>query len=72
MITTLHARTAAEAVTRFAGYAAQPGAYMYEGRRDDALRDACAAFEAVVRLDVLDAAGRRLVAELALLDGGAA
>lgn len=71
VITTLHARTAAEAVTRFAGYAAQPGAYMYEGRRDDALRDTCAAFDAVVRLDVLDAAGRRMVAELALLDGAA-
>ncbi len=72
VITTLHARTAAETVARFAGYAAQPGAYMYEGRRDDALRDTCAAFDVVLRLDVLEAIGRRLVAELALLDGAAA
>jgi hypothetical protein len=56
-------------VARFAGYAAQPGAYMYEARRDDALRDTCAAFDVVVRLDVLEALGRRLAAEVALLDG---
>ncbi|MEN9935034.1 MAG: hypothetical protein RLZZ387_1613 [Chloroflexota bacterium] len=71
VITTLHARTAAEAVTRFAGYAAQPGAYMYEGRRDSALRDACAAFDVVIQLDSLESIGRRIVAEVALLDGTA-
>jgi pilus assembly protein CpaF len=69
VITTLHARSAAEAVTRFAGYAAQRGAYMYEGRRDDALRDTCAAFDVVVRLDLIESSGRRFVAEVALLDG---
>jgi pilus assembly protein CpaF len=69
VITTLHARTAAEAVTRFAGYAAQPGAYMYEGRHADALRDACGAFEVVIRLDTLDGTGGRVIGEIALLNG---
>jgi Flp pilus assembly CpaF family ATPase len=68
VMTTLHARTAAEAVARFASYAAQPGAYMYEGRRDDALLDTYAAFDVVVLTDLFEATGRRLVAEVALLD----
>jgi Flp pilus assembly CpaF family ATPase len=69
VITTLHARTAAEAIRRFAGYAAQPGAYMYEGRRDDSLADGCAAFDVVLVMDMIAATGRRVLVEGALLDG---
>ncbi len=69
VITSLHARTSLEAVARFAGYAAQPGAYIYEGRHQDAMRDTCTAFDIVVAMDILDAEGRRLVAEICLLDG---
>jgi Flp pilus assembly CpaF family ATPase len=70
VMTTLHARSAAEAVARFASYAAQPGAYMYEGRRDDALLDSYGAFDVVVITEALEATGRRFVAEVALLDQG--
>lgn len=69
VITTLHARTAAETISRFAGYAAQPGAYMFEGRYDDALRETCAAFDVVVRLDVIPALGRRVIADITLIGG---
>ncbi|HMO56341.1 MAG TPA: ATPase, T2SS/T4P/T4SS family [Roseiflexaceae bacterium] len=69
VITTLHARTTEEAARRFAAYAAQPGAYMYEGRTDDALVDTCGAFDVVVLLDMLETSGRRVVGELALLGG---
>lgn len=69
VITTLHARTAGEAVRRFAGYASQPGAYMYEGRRDDALADSCAAFDMVLVMDMLATTGRRVLVEATLLDG---
>jgi Flp pilus assembly CpaF family ATPase len=71
VITTLHARTIEEAAMRFAGYAAQPGAYMYDGRRDDSLADTCSAFDVVVLLDTIEASGRRFVAEVALLAGTA-
>ena len=40
MISTLHARSCQETIERFAACAALPGAYMYEGRRDDAFRHA--------------------------------
>jgi Flp pilus assembly CpaF family ATPase len=71
VMTTLHARSCREAALRFASFAAMPGAYMYEGRRDDALRDACVGFDVVVKMDVWEDLGLRLVTEIALLDGSA-
>lgn len=69
VMTTLHARSCAEALEQFASYAAEPGAYMYEGRRDDALRDACAGFDVVVKVDFWEDVGRRLITEVALVNG---
>ena len=69
VISTLHARSCAEAIERFASCAALPGAYMYEARRDDALRDACTGFDVLVKVDFWEDTGRRLVTEIALLDG---
>jgi pilus assembly protein CpaF len=71
VMTTLHARSCCEAVERFASFAAMPGAYMYEGRRDDALRDTCVGFDVVVKLDVWEDLGLRLITEVALTDGAA-
>ena len=72
VLSTLHARSCAEAIERFASCAALPGAYMYEGRRDDALRDACGGFDVLIKVDFWEEAGRRLVTEVALLDGAVA
>ena len=69
VLSTLHARSCGEAIERFASCAALPGAYMYEGRRDDALRDACQGVEVLIRVDFWEETGRRLVTEVALLDG---
>jgi pilus assembly protein CpaF len=69
VMTTLHARSCAEALEQFASYAAEPGAYMYEGRRDDALRDAAAGFDVVVKVDFWEDVGRRLITEIALVNG---
>jgi hypothetical protein len=69
VISTLHARSCQEAIERFASCAALPGAYMYEGRRDDALRDAATGFDVLVKVDFWEDTGRRLVTEIALLDG---
>jgi pilus assembly protein CpaF len=69
VLSTLHARSCPEAITRFASCAALPGAYMYEGRRDDALRDACAGFDVLIKVDFWENSGRRLITEIALLDG---
>ena len=69
VISTLHARSCQEAIERFASCAALPGAYMYEGRRDDALRDACTGFDVLIKVDFWEDTGRRLVTEIALLDG---
>ena len=69
VISTLHARSCAEAIERFASCAALPGAYMYEARRDDALRDACTGFDVLINVDFWEDTGRRLVTEVALLDG---
>jgi hypothetical protein len=44
---------------------------MYEGRRDDALRDACVGFDVVLKMDVWEDLGLRLITEIALLDGSA-
>lgn len=65
--TTMHAQDAQRAVERFASYASLPGAYLYEGRRDDALRDAVSAFQVVIFVEQL--AGRRLVSEISLTSG---
>jgi pilus assembly protein CpaF len=69
VISTLHARSCQEAIERFASCAALPGAYMYEARRDDALRDASMGFDVLVKVDFWEESGRRLVTEIALLDG---
>ena len=69
VLSTLHARSCQEAIERFASCAALPGAYMYEGRRDDALRDTCQGVEVLIRVDFWEETGRRLVTEVALLDG---
>jgi len=69
VISTLHARSCAEAIERFASCAALPGAYMYEARRDDALRDASMGFDVLIKVDFWEDTGRRLVTEIALLDG---
>jgi Flp pilus assembly CpaF family ATPase len=67
VVTTIHARSAARAVQRFADCAAMPGAYIYEGRRDNALEDFCDNFHVVIHLE--KTAGRRYMSEVALLDG---
>jgi hypothetical protein len=67
VVTTIHARSAARAVQRFADCAAMPGAYIYEGRWANALEDACDNFQVVIHLE--KAAGRRYISEIVLLDG---
>ncbi|HEX9439606.1 MAG TPA: ATPase, T2SS/T4P/T4SS family [Roseiflexaceae bacterium] len=69
VISTLHARSCAEAIERFASCAALPGGYMYEARRDDALRDASTGFDVLIKMDFWEDTGRRLVTEIALLGG---
>jgi Flp pilus assembly CpaF family ATPase len=66
VVTTIHARSAARAALRFADCAAMPGAYIYEGRRENALEDACDNFQAVVHIEKVG--GRRYIDELLLLD----
>lgn len=67
VITTLHAKSCQAAVLRFADCAAMPGAYVYAGRRTNALEDTCANVEVVIHIAKLD--GRRFISEMALLDG---
>jgi Flp pilus assembly CpaF family ATPase len=67
VVTTIHARSAIRAVQRFADCAAMPGAYIYEGRREHALEDACDNFQVVVHLEKVG--GRRYIDEILLLDG---
>ena len=67
VVTTIHARSAVRAVQRFADCAAMPGAYIYEGRRDHALEDACDNFQVVIHLEKVG--GRRYIDEVLLLDG---
>ncbi|RRR77615.1 MAG: secretion system protein E [Candidatus Viridilinea halotolerans] len=67
VVTTIHARSAARAINRFADCAAMPGAYIYSGRRDNALEDACDNFQVVIHLEKV--AGRRYIDEIILLDG---
>lgn len=69
VLTTLHAASCLEAVQRFAGYAAMPGATLYAGRHADALRDTCSAFHVVIHLENWEEHGRRVVSEVALLAG---
>lgn len=69
VITTLHARSCSEAIERFASFAAMPGAYMYENRRTDALRDAANGFDVVIKVDNWEELGLRLITDIALLDG---
>lgn len=67
VVTTLHAKSCLAAIQRFADCAAMPGAYVYEGRRDNALEDACDNIELVVHVEKIG--GRRYIGEIALLDG---
>jgi len=71
VMTTIHAKTPQEAVERFVTCATMPDSYMYEGRYEDALRDACSGFDVVIKVDFWEAVGRRLVTEIALIDGTA-
>lgn len=67
IVTTLHAKSCTAAVQRLADCAAMPGAYVYEGRRDNALDDICDNVEIVIHVE--KAGGRRFVGEIALLNG---
>jgi Flp pilus assembly CpaF family ATPase len=67
VVTTIHARNTLRAVNRLADCAAMPGAYLYEGRRNNALEDICDNFHVVIHLS--RSAGRRYINEVALLDG---
>lgn len=67
VISTLHAKSCAAAVQRFADCASMPGAYVYEGRRENALEDACDNLEVIIHVEKLS--GRRYIREIALLDG---
>ncbi len=69
VITTIHARTCADAAARFARCATLPHSYMYEGRFTDALIDTCSGFEVVIKIESWEAVGRRLISEIALIDG---
>jgi pilus assembly protein CpaF len=69
VITTLHARSCEEALEQFASCAALPDAYMYEGRRNEALQDACSAFDVVIKTDLWEDLGKRLITEVALVNG---
>lgn len=67
ILTTLHAKSCQAAVQRFADCAAMPGAYVYAGRRNNALEDTCDNIEVVIHIEKL--AGRRYISEIALLNG---
>ncbi len=67
VITTLHAKSCQAAVQRFADCAAMPGAYVYDGRRDNALEDACDNLDVVIHVEKMS--GRRYISEIALLAG---
>ena len=67
VVSTLHARSCAAAVQRFADCAAMPGAYVYEGRRQNALEDACDNLDVIIHLEKM--AGRRYIHEIVLLNG---
>lgn len=67
IVTTLHAKSCLAAVQRFADCASMPGAYTYEGRRENALEDACDNIEVVIHVEKMR--GRRYISEIALLDG---
>jgi Flp pilus assembly CpaF family ATPase len=67
IVTTLHAKNCLAAVQRFADCAAMPGAYIYAGRRDNALEDACDNIDLVIHVEKLG--GRRYLGAIALLNG---
>lgn len=69
VMTTIHARNGADGLERYASCAALPGSYMYVGRRDDALRDACSGFDVTVKVDMLAETGQRVITEIALSAG---
>jgi Flp pilus assembly CpaF family ATPase len=69
VITTIHARTCADAALRFARCATLPNSYMYEGRFEDALSDVCGGFDVAIKIEHWEALGRRVITEVALLNG---
>lgn len=69
VMTSIHARSGADGLERFARCAAMPGAYMYADRRDDALDDAANGFEVAVVVERLPATGRRVITEISLVLG---
>ena len=71
VMTTVHATAPQAAVERYAICATLKDSYMYEGRYDDALVAACDGFDMVIKVDFWESIGRRLVTEIALVDGTA-
>lgn len=69
VMTTIHARDGVDGLERCASCAALPHSYMYEGRRTDALRDACSGFDVTVKVDIWAETGQRVVTEIALTAG---
>jgi Flp pilus assembly CpaF family ATPase len=69
VMTTIHARDGADGLERFASCAALPHSYMYEGRRTDALRDACSGFDVTIKVDIWAETGQRVITEIALAAG---
>ncbi|MEI8167835.1 MAG: ATPase, T2SS/T4P/T4SS family, partial [Chloroflexales bacterium] len=67
ILTTLHAKSCQAAIQRFADCAAMPGSYIYEGRRGNALDDACDNIEVVIHIEKMG--GRRFISEIVLLNG---
>jgi hypothetical protein len=67
VLTTIHAKSAYQALLGFADRAAMPTAYTYANRRDDALEDLCSNLEVVIHIARIG--GRRLIREVFLSDG---
>jgi len=69
VMTTIHATTPQAAIERYAICATLKDSYMYEGRYDDALLAASSGFDIAIKVDFWEGIGRRLVTEIALVDG---
>jgi Flp pilus assembly CpaF family ATPase len=67
VLTTIHAKSAYQALLGFADRAAMPTAYTYANRRDDALEDLCDNLEVVIHLTRIG--GQRFIREIILSDG---
>lgn len=67
VMTTIHAASCTDAIERFADCATLQGAFMYDGRKDHALRDTAVAFDVVVHMELWDALGKRIVSAVELV-----